>query len=390
MDSDILVIGGGFAGFWASLAAKRIAGSNAGVTIVSPEPVLQMRPRLYEANPHLLGVDLQQPLSSADIDFIPDKAVGISCEDCTVELGSGKRIAFQRAVIATGSVMQRPFIPGAREAYSIDTQQDAINFDHKLQQISLSVEVPRFIIIGAGFSGIELALELRDRIGAHRDTEVADHAVITLLDRADVVGLELGGGPRAAIVDALNSASIDVVLNANATSMSAKQVTLANGTTLDADAVVLTTGLVAEPFVAHIPGEHDSLGRLFVNDDLSAIATRNIYVAGDNASADTGNQHRTLLSCQHALQTGRFAGENAARDLLGLATVPYRQEIYTTCLDLGRSGAVRTQGWERQVVEKGEGAKKRKRYINQSLIYPPLTENAETLLKCSSTNLAEQ
>jgi phosphatidate cytidylyltransferase len=52
---------------------------------------------------------------------------------------------------------------------------------------------------------------------------------------------------------------------------------------------------------------------------------------------------------------GRFAGENAARDLLGLPTLSYAQPVYRTCLDLGRAGAVLTQGWDRAVVATGHG-----------------------------------
>ena len=63
MADEILVIGGGFAGFWAALAARRVAGERAVVTLVSREPVLQMRPRLYEAEPETLGIDIvPQPL----------------------------------------------------------------------------------------------------------------------------------------------------------------------------------------------------------------------------------------------------------------------------------------------------------------------------------------
>ncbi len=95
------------------------------------------------------------------------------------------------------------------------------------------------------------------------------------------------------------------------------------------------------------------LGRVVVDTALRAPAAPEVFVAGDAAAADTGDGHRTLQSCQHAGQLGRVAGENAARDLLGLPPVPYTQLRYVTCLDLGRSGAVITQGWERRVEKTG-------------------------------------
>jgi NADH dehydrogenase FAD-containing subunit len=98
---------------------------------------------------------------------------------------------------------------------------------------------------------------------------------------------------------------------------------------------------------------------------------------------DTGDGHLALQSCQHALQLGRFAGENAARDLLGMPLIPYRQLRYVTHLDLGRSGAVSTNGWERAVRLTGEEAKALKRRINTEVIYPPSMASRERLLALS-------
>src|SRR5262249_29252334 len=106
---------------------------------------------------------------------------------------------------------------------------------------------------------------------------------------------------------------------------------------LAADAVVLATGMAAAPFAAQVPGARDALGRVVVDAALRAPAAPEVFVAGDAAAADTGDGHRTLQSCQHAGQAGRVAGENAARDLVGMPLLPYTQLRYVTCLDLGRS-----------------------------------------------------
>src|SRR5499427_2116651 len=148
--------------------------------------------------------------------------------------------------------------------------------------------------------------------------------------------------------------------------------------------------MVASPFAARVPGARDELGRVVVDTALRARGAPEVFVAGDAAAADTGDGHLTLQSCQHANQLGRVAGENAARDLLGLSLLPYSQLRYVTCLDLGRSGAVITQGWERQVEKTGSEGKAVKRLINTQVIYPPIDSTVEALLAASSTNLAER
>jgi NADH:quinone reductase (non-electrogenic) len=171
--------------------------------------------------------------------------------------------------------------------------------------------------------------------------------------------------------------------------LAADRVGFADGSVLAADAVVLATGMAASPFAAEVPGARDELGRIVVDAALRAPAAPEVFVAGDAAAADTGDGHRTLQSCQHAGQLGRVAGENAARDLIGLPPVPYTQQRYVTCLDLGRSGAVIT-GWERRVEKTGEEGKAVKRRINTQVIYPPADGTAEALLASSSINLAER
>lgn len=72
---------------------------------------------------------------------------------------------------------------------------------------------------------------------------------------------------------------------------------------------------------------------------------------------------------------GKYAGYNAARDLMGLESRPYRQPDYVTCIDLGRSGAVLTSGWERSVMMTGADVKPLKQQINREWIYPPKPED---------------
>lgn len=392
MNDEILIIGGGFAGFWAALAARRVAGERVKVTMVSREPVLQIRPRLYEANPASLGVDLIPLLRKVDVDFVAGNASALDLAGRRVELDSGTSLSYTRLIVATGSKMRRPPVPGADDAYSIDSQRDAIAFDRRLAQIATSHLRPTIAIVGAGFTGIELALELRDRLCVHRDQAFAQSARIVLIDRATAAGSELGRGPREVIGSALSEARVELCLGAAITSLAADRVSFADGTTLDADAVVLTTGMVAAPFVSQVPGERDELGRLIVDRMLRAPAAHDVFVSGDAAAADTGDEqgHRTLQSCQHALQLGRFAGENAARDLLNMPALPYAQQRYVTCLDLGRSGAVLTEGWDRAVVNVGAQTKALKRRINTVVIYPPHDAPAATLLALSSVDPAQQ
>ena len=394
MPDKTLIIGGGFAGFWAAVAARRVAGAQTEVTLVSPRPVLEIRPRLYEARPETLGVDLMPLLRKVDISFVRGEAIRLDTAAKTVTLAAGDHLTYDRLVVATGSRMRRPPVPGAEAAFSVDTQAEAIAFDRRLREIARHVAEPTIAVVGAGFTGIELSLELRDRLRAHGGNDVAERLRVVLIDRAETVGRVLGPGPRPEIERAMAAAAVELRLGAAVQALAADHVSFADGSVLPVDTVVLASGMAASPFAAQVapdvPGARDELGRVVVDAALRAPAAPEVFVAGDAAAADTGDGHRTLQSCQHAGQLGRVAGENAARDLLGLPLVSYPQLRYVTCLDLGRSGAVIAQGWERRVEKTGSEGKGVKRLINTQIIYPPAEGTAEALLASSSIDLAER
>jgi len=385
----IVVVGGGFAGFWAAVAARRIAGSKLSIMLVSREPKLQIRPRLYEAAPHDLAVDLSPLLEKVGVDFVAGEVSTLEVPNRLIWLRAGNASSYTRLVVATGSCMQRPKVLGADLAHSIDTQRDAIVFDERLAQIVRTSPQPTIAVVGAGFTGIELALDLRDRIAVHGTEIQAMDSRVILIDRAGVVGRNLGSGPRPAIEAALGEARVELLLAKTITALTATRVVFDRGA-LDADAVVLTTGMIAAPFAAEVPGAHDELGRIMVDRTLRSTSAREIFVAGDAAAAEGGDGRLVLQSCQHALQLGRFAGENAARDLLALPLLDYVQPPYITCLDLGRAGAVFTRGWDRVVERAGVEAKTIKRRINTEVIYPPANGTREELLALSSLDPREQ
>ena len=157
-------------------------------------------------------------------------------------------------------------------------------------------------------------------------------------------------------------------------------ITLSSGERIEAATVIWAAGIRANPSTAQVPGERDNFGRLLVDGCLRVPSVPGVFATGDAARAacdELGNY--ALMSCQHATRMGAFAGNNAAAELLGVATRPYHQKAYVTCLDLGDAGALFTRGWERKVEMVGDVAKKTKQEINTVWIYPPKAERAAAL-----------
>lgn len=381
----ILVVGAGFAGLWSSLAAARllhiqgVPDTEAEVVVIAPQPVLHMRPRLYEDNPATMVESLAELFHETGIRFVPGSVHTIDVHAQRVVLvdSAAERsdIRYDRLVLATGSQLYRPPVPGlAEHAFSVDQVVEAVELDVHLKSLAARPETlarNTVVVIGGGFTGIEIAAELPSRL-RRLFGETAAPIRVVIIERADAIGPELGAGPRPIIEEALKQLGVEVLLLRSVTVIGAGGVQTTIGEDIAADTVIWTAGMRASPLAMQIPGEKDQLGRVVVDRDLRAPKAPRVFVAGDVGRAATDDQgNHTLMSCQHALLLGRSAGNNAAADLLGVPTIPYTQPNYKTTLDLGSWGAVRTEGWDRVVTTAGPEAKVIKQTVNSRLIYPP-------------------
>lgn len=388
----IVIIGAGFAGMYAALSAARlrdiqgVSPEKLEIALVAPQPTLVVRPRLYEPKPETLTAPLQDVLKAIDVVYVQGSAEAIDTKARVVEIavpeGNRKKLSYDRLVVATGSRLFRPNVPGlAEHGFSVDQFDDAITLDRHLHGLSsrpASTARNTVVVAGGGFTGIEAATEVPSRLREILGNDARLRVVI--VDRNEAIAPDMGAGPRPIIQDALRKLGIETRLGVGVASLDNSGVTLSSGEHIECETVIWAAGMRAAPLTAQIPAERDQFGRLLVDRDLRVPSASGVFATGDAARAacdDVGNY--ALMSCQHATRMGAFAGNNAAAELLGVPTRPYHQKAYVTCLDLGEAGALFTRGWERTVEMVGDIAKKTKQEINTVWIYPPKAERAAAL-----------
>ncbi|WP_375311414.1 NAD(P)/FAD-dependent oxidoreductase [Bradyrhizobium sp. A5] len=388
----LVIIGAGFAGMYAALSAARlrdIKGASPDkleIALVAPQPTLVVRPRLYEPKPETLTAPLLDVLKAVDVVYVQGSAetVDVKAREVGIVTSGGKRtrLSYDRLVVATGSRLFRPNIPGlAEHGFSVDTLDDAIALDRHLQHlVSWPVSDMRdtVVVAGGGFTGIEAATEMPARLRESLGRDARPRVII--VERNAAIAPDMGEAARPIIVDALKHVGVETRLGVGVASLDKSGVTLSDGERIATATVIWAAGIRAAPLTAQIRAERDNFGRLLVDRDLRVAGVAGVFATGDAARAacdDAGNY--ALMSCQHATRMGAFAGNNAAAELLGAPTRPYRQKAYVTCLDLGEAGALFTRGWERKVEMVGDKAKKTKKEINTVWIYPPLAERAAAL-----------
>lgn len=134
--SEILIIGGGFAGLSAAIVAAdeiRSAARGDRVTLVSDSDMITIRPRLYEKDPDSLSAPLRPSLDAVGVAFVLGAVEAIDTNARTVALTGGQTIGYDRLVLATGSELPPLPVPGVAEhTHNIDTYAGAKALDEHL------------------------------------------------------------------------------------------------------------------------------------------------------------------------------------------------------------------------------------------------------------------
>lgn len=374
----ILILGAGFAGLWAAIGAARKRdeiGAHAGeleILVLDRNPYHNIRVRNYEVDLSDVTLPLPGLLDPVGVKhgIAEVEAIDIAKQHVTVA-GSGEKLPYDRLVLALGSELARPAIAGlASHSFDVDTYGAAEKLNAHLASLATAAPSPArstIVVVGAGFTGIEVATEMPAKLDK---AGVRGERRIILLDPNPVVGATIGANGRPVINKALSALGVETRLGVKVEAVDADGITLSSGETIPTRTVVWCAGMCANPLIATLPGEHEH-GRLSVDRFMRAKGLAHVFAAGDVASARLDGEHETVMSCQFARPMGRYAGHNVVADMFDEPMIPLNIDWYVTVLDLGAWGALYTEGWDRKIRTTGAAAKVTKQTINRERIYPP-------------------
>lgn len=385
MNKEIVVIGAGFAGMWAALSAARLAKLNQAesilISVIAPVSELRVRPRLYEENVSAMIAPLMPVFNTMDVQFIAGSVSNIDSDSQTIKYLDENQLPqfkqYDRLVLASGSNLRTDLVNGIDQyAFNLDQIDTAATLEQHLKSLAkkpASLSRNTVIVCGGGFTGIEMATELPARLKA-MFSEGEDINVI-VVERNEQIGSNYSPELQAVIKQASDELGITWMLNTQIEQITDEGLTLSTGERIFADTVIWTAGVQANALTNLFQKSQGPQGRLNVESSLKINGYENVFATGDVAYAKTDDKgNHALMTCQHAILMGKFAGYNVAASLLDLEPLPYKQENYVTCLDLGSWGAVYTEGWDQVVKSVKDEAKKIKVSITNELIYPPAPE----------------
>jgi NADPH-dependent 2,4-dienoyl-CoA reductase/sulfur reductase-like enzyme len=318
-DARVVVVGASLAGL-RTAEALRDVGHDGPITVIGDEeqppydrPPLSKQVPLGFAPARKTGLPRLRNLDGVEW-LLGVAATGLDREQRQVHLADGRRVDYDRVVIATG-VRSRPW-PVAEEAalegvVSIRTSDDA----EKLQAL-LADKPRRVLVIGGGFTGSEVASVCR-QLGL--DVTLVERGTTPLCGAlGDVIG-EIAA-------DLQRSHGVDLRTGVEVGSLDGdgriRQATLSDGTRLDVDVAVVALGSVRN--VEWLHGSRLAAGPLGVSADagcralnIDGLVTDDVFVAGDVARFPHplyGYQFLSLEHWENAVAQARVVAHNMVCD----------------------------------------------------------------------------
>jgi NADH dehydrogenase len=346
-DKQIVIVGGGFAGTTLATELERCLPSGHRVVLVSEESYTTFNPMLAEVVgasvfPEHVVAPIRQMLDAArGSRFIMGRVSAVDRERrivTTSTLAGSREIRYEQLVFAFGTRANLDLVPGlALHALPLKLVGDAMFIRNRVLQRVACIELERdpaerarlghFVVIGGGFSGVEVAGELEDFLqGALRFYPRVGRSElrVTLLQDTDRLLPELPASLGRAAARSLTSRGIDVRLMTRASEVTAHGVLLAGGDTLAAGTVICTIGTRPNPLVERL-GLALQRGRIETEPDLRVRGVADVWAIGDcalirNQAADGAVAPPTA---QFAIAEARVLARNIVDTLAGRSTQPF-------------------------------------------------------------------
>jgi NADH dehydrogenase len=364
----VVIVGAGFGGLFAARSLARVA---ADVTLMDRHNYHLFQPLLYQvAVAALPPSDIAWPVRSIlsgqkNATVLMDEVTGIDASLRHVVTRGGE-IEYDYLVVASGSTHSyfghsdwAEIAPGLK---SID---DATLIRRKIlmaferaemtSDAALRDRLLRFVIVGAGPTGVELAGTIAE-LAQHtlaRDFRNIDprSAKIVLVEAGAHVLPVFHESLRDYARRALEKLGVELRLGAAVTQCDSEGVVIGSER-LEAATVIWAAGVAASPVGRWLGLETDRGGKVAVGPDLAIPAQPNIFVVGDAARVLDGQGKPIPGIAPAAKQQGRYVASVIARRIGGGAPVaPFRYRHAGNLATIGRQSAViefsflRLKGW---------------------------------------------
>jgi NADH dehydrogenase FAD-containing subunit len=356
---NITIVGGGFGGAKTALELAKDSANH--IQLITDKPDFQYYPALYGAATGRSHLESWVPLEEIfrgkkNITVTLDTITSIDSNAKTLQGQSGVSHPYETCVLALGTVTTYFGIEGLdSHAFGIKSASEIANLTRQIRTdvIENGKLDSRYVVIGAGPTGVELAAAL----GSYLRRLCKKHGVksstvtIDLIEAAPRVLPRMSEKSSAVVTRRLRKLGVNVQTDKKVESATADAV-MVSGESLASHTVIWTSGVANHPFYKANEAQFEFApnGRVVVDEYMQTQS--GVYVIGDNAATQfTG-------LAQTALHDALFVAGNLKRAKKNQPLEKYEAIMPPVVVPVGEYWAVfewhklRMSGWIGSVIRK--------------------------------------
>ncbi|GAB2229083.1 hypothetical protein Droror1_Dr00023218 [Drosera rotundifolia] len=380
----VCILGGGFGGLYTALRLESLVwpdDKKPQILLVDQSERFVFKPMLYE----LLSGEVDEweiaprfldLLANTSVEFfqdrvklllpshdVPKNGSGRSTCAGTVHLESGRLVEYDWLVLALGAESKIDTVPGAMDyALPFSTLEDALRVNAKLNELRRknfrSSSPIRVVVVGCGYSGVELAATISDRLQSKGVVQAVNVAT-TILPSAPP-------GNREAALKVLTERNVQLFLGYfvraikkasdpgtpnqptetwSVQDRDPEKLVLElqpaerglQGQVLEADLVLWTVGIKPQlPQLEPYELPLNARGQVESDETLRVKGHPRIFAVGDSSGLKDSAGRLLPASAQVAFQQADFAGWNLWAAINGRPLLPFRYQNLGEMMTLGR------------------------------------------------------
>ena len=362
----ILIIGGGYAGFYAAKWLEKMLRKNeAEVTMVDPLPYMTYQPFLPEVaagsiEPRHTVVSHRRHLSRTKLITGKVSKLSHKTKTATVVADGGKpfNVEYDHVVVTAGAISRTFPIPGvASVAIGMKNVEEAVEVRNRmLANFDRAAALPAgpqrdrllsFAVIGGGFAGIETVAELRSMATylLRYYPEIAFEDIqFHLVEAMGRVMPEVSEKRAEWVVNWMRKSGIEVHLNTQLLSCEKGLVKLSSELEFESDVVIWTAGVAASPVAKFSDLPADERGRIIADatlrvTDEEGSVYEGAWTAGDVSRVPDlsggGVGGYCVPNAQHAVRQGKKVAKNLTAVVRGDGPNEYKWATLGAVAGLG-------------------------------------------------------